>query len=305
MLAGACRGHRADRDRDRGHQTTTPATRSSPRRWRPRCTSSARAATPSAWARLRPALRRDGPAAVTGAQMADAVGIYRRLWHGEGFGHNGPAGEYLLLPGPHLRRGRPGPDDGDRGELLRLAGRLADGVVLHTFLTDETLARAVATIRAAAEQAAATPRPCGSGRCSPPSTTPSRRRTGSASWSAGSPPTSRVRRGAGPRQRVVARDLARFRAHTPRPGLPGRLRRHRHRRGAHPVARGGAARALARRVRDRDPEQCARGPELDAGADSVVLHGATPGGARGRRARGEVRDPARDALPANPGWVRR
>ena len=37
---------------------------------------------------------------------------------------------------------------------LELAGRLADGVVLHTFLTDETLARSVATVRRAAAEAA-------------------------------------------------------------------------------------------------------------------------------------------------------
>ena len=34
---------------------------------------------------------------VTGAQMEDAIGIYRRLWHGEAFGHDGPAGSYPCL----------------------------------------------------------------------------------------------------------------------------------------------------------------------------------------------------------------
>ena len=40
---------------------------------------------------------------------------------------------------------------------LELAGRLADGVVLHTFFTDETLARAVRTVRESAERAGKDP----------------------------------------------------------------------------------------------------------------------------------------------------
>ena len=40
---------------------------------------------------------------------------------------------------------------------LELAGRVADGVVLHTFFTDETLARAVRTIRESAERAGKDP----------------------------------------------------------------------------------------------------------------------------------------------------
>jgi 5,10-methylenetetrahydromethanopterin reductase len=43
------------------------------------------------------------------------------------------------------------------GKTLELAGRVADGVVLHTFLGDETLARSVATIRRAAEEAGRDP----------------------------------------------------------------------------------------------------------------------------------------------------
>src|SRR5690606_23316098 len=40
---------------------------------------------------------------------------------------------------------------------LRLAGRIADGVVLHTFFTDETTARAVRVVREAAESAGRDP----------------------------------------------------------------------------------------------------------------------------------------------------
>jgi probable F420-dependent oxidoreductase len=96
---------------------------------------------------------------VTSAQLEDAVGIYRRLWHGEAVaGHDGPAGAY-----PYLSQDPSFDEDvpillvaiGDA--TLRLAGRLADGVVLHTFLTDETLARSVATVRRAAEEAGRDP----------------------------------------------------------------------------------------------------------------------------------------------------
>ncbi|MDO9495613.1 MAG: TIGR03857 family LLM class F420-dependent oxidoreductase [Nocardioides sp.] len=95
---------------------------------------------------------------VTGAQMEDAVGIYRRLWHGEAFGHDGPAGSY-----PFLSQDSSFDEDipvlmmaiGDRS--LELAGRVADGVVLHTFLGDETLARSVARIREAAAGAGRDP----------------------------------------------------------------------------------------------------------------------------------------------------
>jgi probable F420-dependent oxidoreductase len=85
---------------------------------------------------------------VTGAQLEDAIGIYRRLWRGEAFGHDGAAGRY-----PNLSQDKSFDEDipvlmmaiGPKS--LELAGRVADGVVLHTFLTDETLARAVRTIR--------------------------------------------------------------------------------------------------------------------------------------------------------------
>jgi probable F420-dependent oxidoreductase len=95
---------------------------------------------------------------VTGAQLEDAIGIYRRLWHGEAFGHDGPAGRY-----PYLSQDASFDEDipvlmmaiGPRS--LELAGRVADGVVLHTFLSDETLARSVATIRRAAEEAGRDP----------------------------------------------------------------------------------------------------------------------------------------------------
>jgi 5,10-methylenetetrahydromethanopterin reductase len=96
---------------------------------------------------------------VTSAQLEDAIGIYRSLWHGQAvIGHDGPAGSF-----PYLSQDSSFDEDipvllvaiGDN--TLRFAGRVADGVVLHTFLTDETLARSVATIRQAAEEAGRDP----------------------------------------------------------------------------------------------------------------------------------------------------
>ncbi|GAB2874109.1 TIGR03857 family LLM class F420-dependent oxidoreductase [Nocardioides pacificus] len=96
---------------------------------------------------------------VTSAQMEDAIGIWRRLWHGEAVaGHEGPAGSY-----PYLSQDSAFDEDipvlmmAMGGKTLELAGRVADGVVLHTYFTDETLARSVAAIRRAAEQAGRDP----------------------------------------------------------------------------------------------------------------------------------------------------
>lgn len=96
---------------------------------------------------------------VTSAQLEDAIGIYRKLWHGEAVaGHDGPAGTYAYLS-------QDASFDEDIPVLmmaignnsLDLAGRIADGVVLHTFFSDETLARVVTRIRTAAEQAGRDP----------------------------------------------------------------------------------------------------------------------------------------------------
>jgi probable F420-dependent oxidoreductase len=96
---------------------------------------------------------------ITTAQMEDFAGIMRRLWHGEMvLGHDGPAGSYPML---HL--GSEFDDDiplllcAFGPNSLALAGRAFDAVVLHTFFTDETTARAVAAVRAAAEQAGRDP----------------------------------------------------------------------------------------------------------------------------------------------------
>lgn len=100
-----------------------------------------------------------GLPSITTEQMEDFVGLMRRVWAGEPVvGHDGPAGQYPVLAmrgiepthipitltafGPHS---------------LAFAGRCLDAVVLHTFLTDETTARVVQTVKQAAEQAGRDP----------------------------------------------------------------------------------------------------------------------------------------------------
>jgi len=96
---------------------------------------------------------------ITTAQLEDVAGLYRRLWHGEVVvGHDGPAGRWPVL---HLDSAFD--EDIPLGlaafgpRSLGLAGRVLDMVVLHTFFTDETTARAVATVREAAERAGRDP----------------------------------------------------------------------------------------------------------------------------------------------------
>ena len=96
---------------------------------------------------------------ITTAQMEDFAGIMRRLFRGEViFGHDGPAGRWPLLHldatlDEHLPMGIVafGPNT------LELAGRCFDEVVLHTYFTDETTARCVATVKTAAERAGRDP----------------------------------------------------------------------------------------------------------------------------------------------------
>lgn len=244
---------------------------------------------------------------VTSAQMADAISIYRRLWHGEAFGHTGPAGDY-----PYLSQDPAFDEDipvlmmaiGDQS--LRLAGRVADGVVLHTFFTDETLARAVATIRGAAAEAGRDPASV-------------RIWSVLATVEESISEQDRLRKLVGRLAtylqgygEVLVRangwsldDLQRFRDHPLVQGYPGafdaigtveelgRLQDEVLPAEWLAAAASGSAETCARRIQD----------QLDAGADSVVLHGATPGElAPVVKAWAAVRDPALDALPLNPGW---
>jgi len=100
-----------------------------------------------------------GLPSVTGAQLVDVIGLLRRMWHGDlVVGHDGPAGTF-----PFLHQSGGFDEDipvilcamGERS--LELAGGVADGVVLHTYFTDETLQRSVAAVRRGAERAGRDP----------------------------------------------------------------------------------------------------------------------------------------------------
>ncbi len=247
---------------------------------------------------------------VTGAQLEDAIGIYRRLWRGEAFAHEGPAGTYPFLSQdssfaeriPVLMMAI-----GDRS--LDLAGRVADGVVLHTFLTDEALARSVERIRTAAVDAGRDPHAV-------------------RVWSVlavvedSLPEELRLRKLVGRLAtylqgygEVLVRangwdleDLKRFREDPLVQGYPGAF---------DAVGTGEELRHLRDRVlppawteasATGNPATCAQRilDQLDAGADSVVLHGSTPAELapvleawRGLRPRRRLYD-----LPVNPGWAR-
>lgn len=95
---------------------------------------------------------------ITNAQLTDAFDVLRRLWSGESFGHDGPLGKYpFLFPLSPLQEQIPllmvsiGPKS------MELAGRIADAVVLHTFMSDEAVARSVASIRRSAEESGRDP----------------------------------------------------------------------------------------------------------------------------------------------------
>lgn len=108
---------------------------------------------------IRPLQDLYGLTPITTAQLEDVAGLLRRLFHGEMiFGHEGPAGTY-----PFLHLDASFDEDVPLGltafgpQSLALGGRAYDQVVLHTFFTDETVLRAVDTVRTAAEQAGRDP----------------------------------------------------------------------------------------------------------------------------------------------------
>ena len=93
------------------------------------------------------------------AEIEDFVGLMRRIWRGEiVVGHDGPAGRFpLLTMGPDYDEHIPMTFTAFGPNSLALGGRAFDAVVLHTFFTDETTARCVATVKRAAEQAGRDP----------------------------------------------------------------------------------------------------------------------------------------------------
>lgn len=247
---------------------------------------------------------------VTGARLRDTTEILRTLWSGGSVvGYDGPAGRFDYLSQDS------GFDEkipvlmmaiGDK--TLELAGQVSDGVVLHTFFTDDTLRRAVATVRNAAADAGRDP-------------------ASVRIWSVLAtvtdevPTELRLRKLVGRLAtylqgygEVLVRangwdlaDLERFRGDDLVQGYPGAfdaigtVDELTHLRDEVLPAAWLAASATG------SPAACAAriADQLDAGADSVVLHGATPTElAPVLEAWRAIRPDGLDALPANPGWMR-
>jgi probable F420-dependent oxidoreductase len=96
---------------------------------------------------------------ITSASLTDAIGVLRRLWHGETLvGHSGPSGSWpWLSQDPGFSEDIPVILCALGERTLEVAGAVADGVVLHTFFADDTLAASVAAVRRGAEQAGRNP----------------------------------------------------------------------------------------------------------------------------------------------------
>jgi probable F420-dependent oxidoreductase len=108
---------------------------------------------------IAPLLDAFGVTKPTMASMTDAIDLYRRLWKGETIlGHSGPAGTYPFLRlDPDFDEDIPVMVAAIGAKTMRWAGTVADGVILHTFFTDEALARSVAEIRKGADEAGRDP----------------------------------------------------------------------------------------------------------------------------------------------------
>jgi 5,10-methylenetetrahydromethanopterin reductase len=100
-----------------------------------------------------------GLAPIRSDQIQDAIGIFRQLWSGGTVtAHDGPAGRY-----PYLHQDATFDEAipvmlvaiGEK--TLEFAGACVDGVVLHTFLSDEALERSVGAVRRGAERAGRDP----------------------------------------------------------------------------------------------------------------------------------------------------
>ncbi len=245
---------------------------------------------------------------ITNAQIEDAVGIYRRLWHGDVvMGHNGPAGSY-----PVLHQDAKFSEDipvllcALAERTLERAGGYVDAVVLHTYFTDETLARSVAAVRRGAEQAGRDP---ASVRVWSVLATIGDHISHEAQLRKTVGRLSTYLQGYGDLLvRVNHWDpevLTRFRADDVVASIPGAIdaigtvEQWEHIAGLLPdewmaAAAVGSPRQCARRIVD----------QFEAGADSVILHGATPDElAPIVDAYRSVRPPSIADLPANPGWM--
>lgn len=245
---------------------------------------------------------------ITNAQIEDAVSIYRRLWHGEVvMGHDGPAGTYAVLhQDARFAEDIPVILCALAERTLERAGGFVDGMVLHTYFTDDTLARSVAAVRRGAEQAGRDP---ASVRVWSVLATVGDHISHEAQLRKTVGRLSTYLQGYGDLLvRVNHWDpdvLARFRADDVVASVPGAIdaigtpEQLEHIATLFPdewmtAAAVGAPAVCAQRVLD----------QFAAGADSVILHGATPAElAPIVDAYRTVRPEGRSELPANPGWM--
>ncbi|WP_372758839.1 TIGR03857 family LLM class F420-dependent oxidoreductase [Litorivivens sp.] len=95
---------------------------------------------------------------VTNAHLSEFADMMRKLWRGERVSHNGKLGNYPYLHmNDWLDEDIPLMFVGFGPKSLRFAGSLFDGVILHTFLSDQALKKAVACVREGAENAGRDP----------------------------------------------------------------------------------------------------------------------------------------------------
>lgn len=95
----------------------------------------------------------------TTESMESFATLMRRLWNGETvLGHSDITGTYPVLRlDPEFRLDIPLSITAFGPRTLELGGRAFDNVILHTFFTDETTARAVRTVKESAERAGRDP----------------------------------------------------------------------------------------------------------------------------------------------------
>ncbi len=102
-----------------------------------------------------------GTAKVSNAHLQDFAVMIRQLWRGERVSYDGVLGKF-----PYLHMADWINDDipllfvGFGEKSLAFAATLFDGVILHTFISDEALARAVQVVRDHARFAGRSNRPC-------------------------------------------------------------------------------------------------------------------------------------------------
>lgn len=100
-----------------------------------------------------------GLAPVRNAQIEECATLLRRLWKGERVvGHEGSLGRFPYLhQADWMDESIPLLLTAFGPRALEFAGGVFDGVILHTFLSDEALARAVGLVRRGAERAGRDP----------------------------------------------------------------------------------------------------------------------------------------------------